>query len=59
MTELQWGGLLIGMLVFFVLIGIDIAIALIAIAFAGVWLIRQDIELAMRLMYMSAYNGVA
>lgn len=59
MTELQWGILLIGALVFFVLIGIDIAVALIAIAFAGVWFIREDIELAMRLMYMSAYNGVA
>jgi len=59
MTELQWGVLLIGALVIFVLIGIDIAIALIAVAFAGVWLIRQDIELAMHLMYMSAYNGVA
>ena len=59
MTELQWGMLLIAALVFFVLIGIDIAIALIAIAFVGVWLIRENIELAMHLMYMSAYNGVA
>lgn len=59
MTELQAGGLLIGALVFFVLMGVHIAIALMAIAFAGVWLIREDIEMAMRLMYMSAYNGVA
>lgn len=59
MTELQAGGLLIAALVFFVLIGVHIAIALMAIAFAGVWLIREDFEMAMRLMYMSAYNGVA
>jgi C4-dicarboxylate transporter DctM subunit len=59
MTELQVGGVLIGALVFFVLMGVHIAIALMAIAFAGIWLIRADIEIAMRLMYMAAYNGVA
>lgn len=59
MTELELGGLLIGALALFVLLGIHIAVALMAIGFAGVWLIREDMELAMRLMYMSAYNGVA
>lgn len=59
MTELELGGLLIGALVLFVLLGLHIAVALIGIGFAGVWLIREDVGMAMRLMYLSAYNGVA
>ncbi|MDP2406369.1 MAG: TRAP transporter large permease [Hydrogenophaga sp.] len=53
------GGLLIGALVFLVLIGLHIAVALTAVGFAGIWLIREDMDMAMRLMYLSAYNGVA
>ena len=59
MSELLVGGLLIVALVFFVLLGIHIAVALTAIGFAGVWLMREDLQMAMRLLYLSAYNGVA
>ncbi len=59
MSELALGGLLIGALVFFVLIGLHIAVALTAVGFAGIWLMREDIDMAMRLLYLSAYNGVA
>lgn len=59
MSELAMGGLLIGVLVFLVLIGLHIAVALTAVGFAGIWLIRENIDMAMRLMYLSAYNGVA
>lgn len=59
MSELAVGGLLIGALVFLVLLGLHIAVALTAVGFAGIWLIRDDIEMAMRLLYLSAYNGVA
>lgn len=59
MTELGLGGVLIAALFVFVLLGVHIAVALIAIGFAGVWLIRQDVEMAMRLLYLSAFNGVA
>jgi tripartite ATP-independent transporter DctM subunit len=59
MSELALGGLLIGALVFFVLIGLHIAVALTAVGFAGICLIREDVDMAMRLMYLSAYNGVA
>jgi C4-dicarboxylate transporter, DctM subunit len=59
MSELSLGGLLIGALVFLVLLGLHIAVALIAVGFAGIWIIRADPDLAMRLLYMSAYNGVA
>jgi C4-dicarboxylate transporter DctM subunit len=59
MSELAMGGLLIGALVLLVLFGLHIAVALTAVGFAGIWLIREDVEMAMRLMYLSAYNGVA
>ncbi len=59
MSELAMGGLLIGALVFLVLIGLHIAVALTAVGFAGIWLMREDVEMAMRLLYLSAYNGVA
>lgn len=59
MSELAMGGLLIGALVLLVLIGLHIAVALTAVGFSGIWLIREDVDMAMRLMYLSAYNGVA
>ncbi len=59
MNDLALGGLLIGALVLLVLLGAHIAIALIAVAFAGIWLMRNDVEMAMRLFYMASYNGVA
>ncbi|WP_066268835.1 TRAP transporter large permease [Hydrogenophaga palleronii] len=59
MTELEFGGVLIGALVVLVLMGVHIAIALIGIGFAGIWLMREDVQMAMRLFYLSAYNGVA
>jgi C4-dicarboxylate transporter, DctM subunit len=59
MSELALGGIVIGALVVLVLLGVHIAVALGAVGFAGVWLMRDDVEMAMRLMYLSAYNGVA
>jgi tripartite ATP-independent transporter DctM subunit len=58
-SELELGLLLIIALVVFVLMGVHIAIALISIGFAGIWLMREDIGMAMRMMYLSAFNGVA
>lgn len=59
MSELALGGLLIGALVIFALLGVHIAIALIGVGFAGIWLLREDVQMAMRLMYMSAFNGIS
>lgn len=59
MSELAMGGVLIGTLVILVLFGLHIAVALTAVAFGGIWLIRSNVDLAMHLMYLSAYNGVA
>lgn len=59
MNDLALGGLLIGGLVVLVLLGIHIGVALLAVGFFGVWLVRDNIDMAMRLMYMAAYNGIA
>ncbi|MEY2800873.1 MAG: hypothetical protein RL513_457, partial [Pseudomonadota bacterium] len=59
MSDLGLGGLLIGGLVLLVLLGIHIGVALLAVGFFGVWLVRDNLDMAMRLMYMAAYNGVA
>ncbi len=59
MSDLQIGGLLIGGLVLLVVLGIHIGVALLAVGFFGVWLVRDNVDMAMRLLYMAAYNGVA
>lgn len=59
MSDLALGGLLIGGLVFLVLLGIHIGVALLAVGFFGVWLVRDNVDMAMRLLYMAAYNGIA
>lgn len=58
MSELELGALLIGSLVVMVLMGVPIAISLFTTGFGGIWLIRGDVEMALRLMYMSAYSGI-
>ena len=59
MSDLGLGGLLIGGLVMLVLLGVHIGVALLAVGFFGVWLVRDNLDMAMRLMYMAAYNGIA
>jgi len=59
MSDLGLGGLLIGGLVLLVLVGVHIGVALLAVGFFGVWLVRDNIDMAMRLLYMAAYNGIA
>ena len=59
MDSLTIGFALIGTLFLLVLLGLRIGVALLAVAFCGVWLIRDNFDLAMRLMSISAYNGVS
>ena len=59
MTEIGYGVLFVSALVFLTLMGMHIAVALFAVGFAGIWLIRDDVEMEMRLMYLSSYNGIA
>lgn len=59
MSSITIGLMLIGVLFLLVLLGMRIAVALLTVAFAGVWILRGNFDLAMRLMSISAYNGVA
>ena len=51
--------MLIAALFILVLIGMRIAVALMVIAFVGVWIIRDNFDLAMKLMSIATFNGVA
>lgn len=57
--DLAFGLSLIAALVVLVMLGVHIAVALFGVAFAGVWIIRDNPALAMRLLSVSAYNGIA
>lgn len=59
MTTLTIGFLLIAALVVVVLLGLHIAVALFLIGFLGIWIIRGNLELAFRMLDLSAWNGIA
>jgi tripartite ATP-independent transporter DctM subunit len=59
MSALAIGLILIVVLILLVLFGLQIAIALFAAGFLGIWIIRDNFELAMRLLSVTAYNGIA
>ena len=59
MSSISIGLILIGVLFALVLTGMRIAVALMAVAFVGVWIIRDNFGLSMRLMSIATYNGVA
>lgn len=57
--DIGLGVALIAALIVLVLLGVQIAVALFGVAFVGVWIIREDPSLALRLLSVSAYNGIA
>lgn len=59
MSSITIGLLLVGLLLILILLGMRIAIALISVAFLGVWLLRDNFTMAMKLMSIASYNGVA
>lgn len=59
MSDLGFTALVIGVLVTLVLMGMHIAIALMTVAFVGLWIIRGNFDLALQMMYMSAYSGIS
>ncbi|GAB4519992.1 MAG: TRAP transporter large permease [Roseibium sp.] len=59
MTTLTIGFLLVGALIVLVLLGMQIAYALFLVAFAGIWIIRNNIDLAFRMLELTAYSGIA
>lgn len=59
MSTLAIGFALIGILVLLVLLGVQIAYALFGVAFVGIWVIRHNIDLAFRMLELTAYSGIA
>ncbi|SHF55650.1 TRAP transporter, DctM subunit [Loktanella atrilutea] len=59
MTTLIIGFLLIAMLVGLVLLGLQIAYALFAVGFLGIWIIRDNSGLAFKMLELTAYSGIA
>ncbi len=59
MTTLTIGFLLVGALIVLVLLGMQIAYALFLVAFAGIWIIRDNIDLAFRMLELTVYSGIA
>ena len=58
MTEIQIGLMLIGAMVLVVLAGLQVAIALYCLSFIGIWLMRDNFELASRMLGIAAYSGI-
>ena len=59
MTTLTIGFILIAVLIALVLLGMQIAYALFVVAFAGIWIIRDNMGLAFKMMELTAYSGIA
>ncbi|NNU80339.1 TRAP transporter large permease subunit [Halovulum dunhuangense] len=59
MTTLAIGFILIAVLVILVLMGMQIAWALLGAGFLGIWLIRDNLDLAFRMLELTAYSGIA
>ncbi|TDT74015.1 tripartite ATP-independent transporter DctM subunit [Litoreibacter halocynthiae] len=59
MTTLAIGFILIAVLVGLVLLGMQIAYALFAVAFVGIWVIRDNMDLAFKMLELTAYSGIA
>jgi len=59
MTTLTIGFILIAVLICLVLLGMQIAYALFAVAFVGIWIIRDNMDLAFKMLELTAYSGIA
>jgi len=57
-TDIQIAMSMVGLLVVLVVLGVDIGIALLSLSFVGVWLIRDNVMIAERLVSMAAYSGI-
>jgi C4-dicarboxylate transporter DctM subunit len=59
MTTLTIGFILVAVLIALVLLGMQIAYALFGVAFVGIWIIRDSIDLAFKMLELTAYSGIA
>ncbi len=58
MTDIHIALTMVGLVVALVVIGVDIGIALLSLSFLGVWLIKDNLAIAERLVSMAAYSGI-
>ena len=58
MTDLQIGLSLIAGMVFLIMLGLHIGVSLLLLSFIGAWVIRDNPEIAFRLVALSAYSGI-
>jgi len=58
MTDIQIALTMVGLVVALVVIGVDIGIALLSLSFVGVWLIKDNLVIAEKLVSMAAYSGI-
>ncbi|WP_212525786.1 TRAP transporter large permease subunit [Actibacterium sp. MT2.3-13A] len=59
MSPIEIGLSLVGVLVPLILIGMHIGVALIFLSFVGVWLMRGNFELAVKLVSLTVYGGIS
>jgi C4-dicarboxylate transporter DctM subunit len=57
-TDIQIALTMVGLMVTLVVIGVDIGIALLSLSFLGVWLIKDNLVIAEKLVSMAAYSGI-
>lgn len=58
MTDVHIALAMVGLVVALVILGVDIGIALLSLSFLGVWLIKDNVAIAEKLVSMSAYTGI-
>lgn len=58
MSEIQVGILSIVLVVFLILAGLEIATTLIALSFGGIWLLRDDWQVALNMLSMASFSGI-
>jgi len=58
MTELQIGFALIAAMVFLVIAGMQVGVVLFSLSFVGIWLVKDNFEIASRMLALSSYSGI-
>lgn len=58
MSDIQTAMTMVALVVALVVLGIDIGIALLSLSFVGVWLIKDNLLIAEKLVAMAAYSGI-
>ena len=58
MSELQLGFLLIGAMVLLVIAGMQVGVVLLSLSYLGIWLLRDNFELASRMLGIASYSGI-